>query len=142
MGICFCLICVNSHHDLNNNGKMSTIKTKATFQILKIFQTFMSSSFNIYKLTLCVCGYVSYSVMSGSLRPHMACHAPLSMGIFQTRILEWIAMLFSRGSSWPGDRTCVFCIKGRFYNYLIVIDSFFFLKECPSNYLSFVLILQ
>ena len=66
---------------------MSTIKTKATFQILKIFQTFMSS-FNIYKLTLCVGGYVSYSVMSDSLRPHMACQAPLSMGIFQTRILE------------------------------------------------------
>ena len=28
-------------------------------------------------------------------------------GILQARILEWVAMPFSRGSSWPRDRTCV-----------------------------------
>ena len=28
-------------------------------------------------------------------------------GILQARILEWVAMPFSRGSSWPGDQTCV-----------------------------------
>ena len=33
----------------------------------------------------------------------------------QTRILEWIAVPFSRGSSLPGDRTWVFCIAGRFF---------------------------
>ena len=27
--------------------------------------------------------------------------------ILQARILEWVAMSFSRGSSWPRDRTCV-----------------------------------
>ena len=27
----------------------------------------------------------------------------------QARILEWVAMLFSRGSSWPRDQTCVCC---------------------------------
>ena len=26
-------------------------------------------------------------------------------GIFPARILEWVAMAFSRGSSWPGDQT-------------------------------------
>ena len=31
-------------------------------------------------------------------------------GIFQTRRLEWVAISFSRGSSRPRDRTCVFCI--------------------------------
>ena len=31
-------------------------------------------------------------------------------GILQARILEWIAIPFSRGSSWPRDRTCVSCI--------------------------------
>ena len=31
----------------------------------------------------------------------VACQAPLSMGILQTRILEWVAMPFSRGSSQP-----------------------------------------
>ena len=36
-------------------------------------------------------------------------------GILQSRILEWIACPFSRGSSWPRDRTCVSHITGRFF---------------------------
>ena len=36
-------------------------------------------------------------------------------GILQARILEWVAMLFSRGSSRPRDWTQVFCIAGRFF---------------------------
>ena len=36
-------------------------------------------------------------------------------GIFQARILEWFAMLSSRGSFQPRDRTQVSCIAGRFY---------------------------
>ena len=36
-------------------------------------------------------------------------------GILQVRILEWVAMPFSRGSSQPRDRTWVFCIAGRFF---------------------------
>ena len=31
--------------------------------------------------------------------------------ILQARILEWVAISFSRGSSWPRDQTCVFCIS-------------------------------
>ena len=30
-------------------------------------------------------------------------------GISQTGILEWVAISFSRGSSWSGVQTCVFC---------------------------------
>ena len=33
-------------------------------------------------------------------------------GIFQARILQWVAISFSRASSWPGDRTRVSCIAG------------------------------
>ena len=36
------------------------------------------------------------------------------LGIFQARILEWVAFPFSRGSSQSGDRTQVSCIAGRF----------------------------
>ena len=36
-------------------------------------------------------------------------------GILQARILEWIAILFRRGSSPPRDRSWVFCIEGRFF---------------------------
>ena len=45
----------------------------------------------------------------------MDCNVPGSSvhGIFQTRILEWVAIFFSRGSSWPRDWTQVSCIAGR-----------------------------
>ena len=33
----------------------------------------------------------------------IACQAPHSMGILQARILEWVAMPSSRGSSQPRD---------------------------------------
>ena len=36
-------------------------------------------------------------------------------GILQARILEWVAIPFSRGSSWPRDWTRVSCIAGRFF---------------------------
>ena len=36
-------------------------------------------------------------------------------GIFQARILEWVAIPFSRGSSQPRDRTQVSCIAGGFF---------------------------
>ena len=36
-------------------------------------------------------------------------------GISQARILEWVAISFSRGSSWPRDGTQVFWIAGRFF---------------------------
>ena len=42
-------------------------------------------------------------------------------GIFQARILEWIAISSSRGSSGPRDRTCVpciSCIAGGFFFFL------------------------
>ena len=50
----------------------------------------------------------------------VAHQAPLSMRIpwiLQPRILEWIAISSSRGSSWPRDRTLVSCI-GRSILYL------------------------
>ena len=37
-------------------------------------------------------------------------------GIFQARILEWVAISFSRASSGPRDRTWVSCIGGRRFN--------------------------
>ena len=36
-------------------------------------------------------------------------------GILQARILEWTAISFSRGSSWPRDQTWVSCTAGRFF---------------------------
>ena len=40
--------------------------------------------------------------------PHSSVH-----GIFQARILEWVVISFSRGSSRPRDQTLVSCTVGR-----------------------------
>ena len=49
---------------------------------------------------------LSHSVVSDSAFPwSVTCQAPLSMGILQARILEWVAIFSSRGSSQPRDRT-------------------------------------
>ena len=47
----------------------------------------------------------------------MDCSLPGSSvhGVLQARILEWVAMPSSRGSSQPKDWTQVSCIKGRFF---------------------------
>ena len=47
----------------------------------------------------------------------MNCSLPGSSlhGIFQARVLEWVAIAFSRGSSRPRDRTRVSCIAGRHF---------------------------
>ena len=47
----------------------------------------------------------------------IAHQAPLSFRILQARILEWVAIPFSRGSSQPRDRTCIPCIARRILNH-------------------------
>ena len=50
----------------------------------------------------------------------MDCSLPCSCvhGIFQARVLEWVAISFSRRSSWPRDWTWVSRIVGRHLNHL------------------------
>ena len=55
-------------------------------------------------------------------------------GILQTRILEWVAIPFSRGSSWPRDRIPVSCIAGRFCTILAIMK----LKFSKNNGASLV----
>ena len=59
---------------------------------------------------------VSHLGLSTPLRP-MNYSPPGSSpcGILQARILQWVAIPFSRGSSWPRDYTQVFCTVGRFF---------------------------
>ena len=49
----------------------------------------------------------------------MDCSPPGSSihGILQARILEWVAIPFSRGSSQPKDLTQVSCISGRYFHH-------------------------
>ena len=51
-----------------------------------------------------LCDPMDYSSPSSSIH-----------GIFQARVLEWVAISFSRGSPWPRDWTWISCIAGRLF---------------------------
>ena len=59
--------------------------------------------------------YLLSSSMHAQLLSHVCCSPPGSSvhEIFQAKILGWIAISYSMGSSRPSDRTrvsCIFCI--------------------------------
>ena len=58
----------------------------------------------------------------------MDCSVPGSSdnGVLQARILEWVAIPFSRGSSQPRDETWVSCIAGRFFTVWATREALFF----------------
>ena len=68
-------------------------------------------------LSVCVRAHVLVfsSILLFATPWNMACQAFLPMGFFQAKILEWVAISFSRGSSWPMDGTYVSCIAGGFF---------------------------
>ena len=64
----------------------------------------------------------------------MDCSPPVSSihGILWAKILEWIAIPFSRGSSWPRDWTWVSCIAGRFFTIWAIEESPLVTKLYPT----------
>ena len=75
----------------------------------------------------------------------MDCSPPCSSsvhGILQARILEWVAIPLSRGSSRLRDQTQVSCIEGRFFSHLshqgnpLHIKPFAFCTAPQSSFLS------
>ena len=76
--------------------------------IIIYFYVFVKS-LQILHLLLCYCCLVTQSYLTLCDPVH---------GIFQARILEWVAISYSRGSSRPRDWTwvsCVFCNAGGFF---------------------------
>ena len=85
---------------------------------------------------LCVC---TKSIQSCPTLCHLMDRSPPGTsvhGILQARILEWVAMTSSRGSSRPRDRTCVSCdscTAGRFFTaepreFLLHLIPFFLIR--------------
>ena len=83
----------------------------------------------IYELYLCfVLVAKSYP---RDFSPWGSCALELAR-ILQSRILEWVAIPFSRGSSWLRDQTWVSHITGRFFNIWAI-------KQIPELYLKLFL---
>ena len=67
----------------------------------------------------------------------------LSQHFGSPKILEWVAYPFSRGSSWPRNRTWVSCIAGRFFtswatmeaSSSVIVCLFFFFSSLNAYHL-------
>ena len=64
----------------------------------------------------------------------VAHEAPLSMGLLQARILEWVVILSSRGSSQPRDRTQVSCTAGRFFTVRATREALSHAYQSPTGF--------
>ena len=49
-------------------------------------------------------------------------------GILQARMMEWVTIPFSMGSSWPRDQTQVSCAAGRFLTVWATREAFLFIN--------------
>ena len=56
-------------------------------------------------------------------------------GILQARILEWVAIPFSRGSSQPRDWTWVSCIAGRVFTFWATREAQIWFNMCWNKFI-------
>ena len=119
-------VCKGPRHMLTNTDSIFLIPllhwTKLQFKSHDC--AFISTNIYIYTHThthththiythTCAC---MLSLNDVSWRPHgLSPPSPSVHGILQARVLEWIAIPFSRRSSQPRDRTQVSCIAGGFF---------------------------
>ena len=82
----------------------------------------------------CFVNSESHSVMSYSLPPMDCSPTGYSVHeILQARILEWVAIPFSRGSSQLRDRTLVSCIAGRFFTVWVIREAPIYIIQYTYN---------
>ena len=72
---------------------------------------------NVSQLCLTLCNPMDYNLPDSSVH-----------GILQVRILQWIAVPFSRGPSWPRNGIQVSCIAGRFFTIWAIREAH--LRKC------------
>ena len=94
-------------------------KTSYLFLARRLIRLFHRRTYVSFQT--CGCIYVCVFVWVAQLYPTLCDpidHSPPGSSvhrILQARMLEWVAMSSSRGSSWPRDQTQVSCIAGRFF---------------------------
>ena len=103
-----------------------------------LFSTFKSCKMqrirDLSTITLVVKSEIAQSCPT--LCDPMDCGLPGSSvhGIFQARILEWVAISFSRGSSTPRNQTWVSCMVGRHFTVWATREEY-----CSRDYTNFSL---
>ena len=95
-------------------------------------------------IQFCFPSTTSFAMLCAELLSHVqrfvtpwtvACQAPLSMGILQARILEWVAMPSSKRSSQPRDGTQFSRIAGGFFTVWVTREALllYHLKNSPND---------
>ena len=100
----------------------------ATREALKIVSDAIENYSRFFLFIYFIC-YCSDAQSCLTLCDPMDCSPPGSSvhEIFQTRILEWVAISFSRGSSQPRHQTQVSCITGRFFTDWATREALYFM---------------
>ena len=104
-----------SQKELSKSQKFFCHQLRSYWQFVEALQKAYSDMSEWVKSLSCV-----------RLGDPMACRSlPCSSvrGIFQARVLEWVAIFFSRGSSWPRDWTLVSSMAGRFFTNLVTREA-------------------
>ena len=83
-------------------------------EVIKTYASMLSPG-KLSVIPVCV---LSHSVVSDAETPWTTAHqTPLSMEISRQELQRRFAISSSRGSSQPRDKSCVFCIAGRFFTW-------------------------
>ena len=94
--------CRNDYLNLKNNVEMDD--TSITLAQCDFFIILKWSESEVSQSCLTLCNSLDCSLPGSSVN-----------GIFQARVLEWVAIFFSRESSQPRDGSWVSCIAGRHF---------------------------
>ena len=98
------------------NGYPTATKIYNSFLIIHThFRKFLKDTLFSHLPIMCFCHCLF--MKSCRLCDPMTCSPPDSSvhGISQARILEWVVVSFSRGSSWPRDQIQIFCLAGKLF---------------------------
>ena len=107
------------HHQLQELAQIHAHWVKNGIQLNK-YSIMIKKSIHFEKIMywgMIICMHAKTLQLCLTLWDCMDCSLQGSsvQGISQARILEWVVISFSRGSSQPRDWTCVSCVAGDFF---------------------------
>ena len=117
--LCCCCVCVCTWSDTEVEKKQLIVEFTPyiQFAILIIFLKYLLhahyKNYKQYHVCVCVCVAQSCPTLCNPMD-----YSPPNNSvseIFQARILEWVAIPFSRASSGPRDRPCISFTAGSFF---------------------------
>ena len=108
-----CSLKLGKNHIFKNVNPPNSCVLLLTGEVMRIkivpTSRFLWDSFRLVYDTYCCCSLVAKSCLTLCDPMDYSPPGPSVHGILQARILEWVAMPSSGGSSWPSDQTQVSC---------------------------------